>query len=275
VREISSIARQAFSFVDHNSASILTGLSVVGVVGTAVLAVRATPEAMIRIEDGLNEKQDEYYRSKGDMKDEGFFGGLTKFEVVKVAWKPYIPASLLGLGTIAAIIGSRTIDSKRNAALAAAYSLTERAYHEYKEKAVVTMGEKKEAEMRTELRAEQSDRELGLREENGHNLVMLNDDSKVLFFDTLSGRHFHNDVQSVRKAVNDINEQILHNDYASLTDFYQKIGVGKTDMSDNLGWNTSKLLEIHLGPFAMAEPLRPALAIEYQEMPKPDFWRPW
>ena len=108
MREFSSIARQAFNFVDHNSASILTGLSVVGVVGTAVLAVRATPEALRRI-DYANED-----RVSEDLPT------LTKFEVVKVAWKPYIPATLLGLGTISAVIGSRTIDSKRNAALAAA-----------------------------------------------------------------------------------------------------------------------------------------------------------
>lgn len=257
MREFSSIARQAFNFVDHNSASILTGLSVVGVVGTAVLAVRATPEALRRIEYANEDRESEDRPA------------LTKFEVVKVAWKPYIPATLLGLGTISAVIGSRTIDSKRNAALAAAYSLTERAYHEYKEKAVVTMGEKEEEKMRTELNAERSARTLE------PSMVIVGDDSKVLFFDTLSGRHFHSEVETVRKAVNDINEQILHHDYASLTDFYQKIGVGKTDMSDNLGWNTTKLLEVHFGPFAMAEPLRPALAIEYREMPKPDFWRPW
>lgn len=257
MRQISQIARQAASFVDHNSASILTGLSVVGVISTTVLAVRATPEALRLIDDNERER---------DADSQPY---ATKFEVVKVAWKPYIPAALMGTATIAAIIGSRTIDAKRNAALAAAYSLTERAYHEYKEKTVATLGEKKEDEMRTELNAERSARAL----EPG--MVIINDDSKVLFFDTLSGRHFHSEVETVRKAVNDINEQIIHHDYASLTDFYLKIGVGKTDMSDNLGWNTTKLLDVHFGPFAMADPLRPALALEYQEMPKPDFWRPW
>jgi hypothetical protein len=261
VREISKIARQAASFIDHNSASILTGLSVVGVVSTAVLAVRATPEALTRIRF-FEEAEQSGYIPKPDYK-------ATKIEAVKIAWRPYIPAALMGTATIAAIIGSRTIDAKRNAALAAAYSLTERAYHEYKEKTVATLGEKKEDEMRTELNAERSSRALE------PSMVIINDDSKVLFFDTLSGRHFQSEVETVRKAVNDINEQILHHDYASLTDFYLKIGVGKTDMSDNLGWNTSKLLEVHFGPFAMSDPLRPALALEYQEMPKPDFWRPW
>lgn len=267
MREFSSIAKQAVRFVDHNSASILTGISVIGVVTTAVFAVRATPEALRLI------KEEDWARETEEVSGNGTPAlPLTKFEVVKVAWKPYIPAALMGTATIAAIIGSRTIDSKRNAALAAAYSLTDRAYHEYREKTTETLGAKKEEEMRGALNAERSDR--AKDEAKGNSEVIIVGNGDVLVFDTLSGRHFMSDVESIRKAVNDINQMINNDMYASLTDFYLKIGVGKTSMSDELGWNNDAHLEVGFSGFLTADN-KPAIALDYMVQPKPDYWKLW
>ena len=67
------------AFIKH-SPEILTGVGIAGMITTTILAVRATPKAMQLID----EKEYEEER------------GLTKFETVKVAWKPYVPAAVTG-----------------------------------------------------------------------------------------------------------------------------------------------------------------------------------
>jgi len=39
--------------------------------------------------------------------------------------------------------------------------------------------------------------------------------------------------------VNDTNEQIINDSYAALTDYYDRIGLARTDESDEIGWNTT------------------------------------
>ena len=59
------------AFVKH-SPEILTGVGIAGMITTTVLAVRATPKAMMLIDKKEYEEQRE----------------LTKLETVKAAWKP-------------------------------------------------------------------------------------------------------------------------------------------------------------------------------------------
>ena len=115
------------AFVKH-SPEILTGVGIAGMITTTVLAVRATPKALRLIDAKEYEEQRE----------------LTKFETIKTAWKPYVPAAVTGALSTACLIGASSVSLKRNAALAAAYTLSDTAFREYKEKVVETIGEKKE-----------------------------------------------------------------------------------------------------------------------------------
>lgn len=111
-----------------HSPEILTGFGIIGLGTTVVLAVKATPKALEMIED----KKEEEGVSK-----------LTLVDTVKVAWKPYIPAAISFVATTACFIGANSVHVKRNAALAAAYKLSETALLEYKDQVVETIGEKK------------------------------------------------------------------------------------------------------------------------------------
>lgn len=66
--------------IRHASPSILTGLSIAGVVGTTVMAVRATPKALLLIKD---------------KKDEMDADHLKPMEVVQATWKCIYRPSLL------------------------------------------------------------------------------------------------------------------------------------------------------------------------------------
>ena len=71
-------------FWHRNASTILTALGGVGLITTTVLAVKATPKALLLIEEEKKNKKEE----------------LTKIETVKAAAKPYIPAVLTGTATL-------------------------------------------------------------------------------------------------------------------------------------------------------------------------------
>ena len=111
-----------------HSPEILTGVGIAGMITTTVPAVKATPKALDLIAIAEDEKNDT----------------LTKVEVVKTAWKPYIPAAVTCAASITCLIGASAVNAKRNAALATAYELSKTALTEYKEKVIETVGAKKE-----------------------------------------------------------------------------------------------------------------------------------
>ena len=120
---------------------ILTGLGIAGMGTTVILAVKATPKAMQLIEE----------KKKEEEVDE-----LSPVVVVKTAYKPYIPAVVLGISTAACLIGANTVSTRRTAALATAYKVTETALSEYKDKVTKIMGEEKAQEVSNEATSEQT-----------------------------------------------------------------------------------------------------------------------
>ena len=116
------------------SPEILIAVGIIGMIGSTVMAVKATPKAIEVIEN--NTKLDE----NGNKQEP------TNIEKVKLCWKLYLPTVVSASVSIACIVGSNSVNAKRNAALATAYTLSETALRDYTEKVVETIGEKKEQE---------------------------------------------------------------------------------------------------------------------------------
>jgi hypothetical protein len=138
--------------ITKNSPTILTGLSVAGLVSTVIMAVKATPKAMrildeARIQNGMVELAE-------DNNSITINTGIPVKDAIRLTWKCYIPTAIMGGLTIGCIIGSNSINLRRNAALAGLYSLTETALKEYKAKVIETIGEKKERDIRDEVAKE-------------------------------------------------------------------------------------------------------------------------
>lgn len=206
-----------------HSPEILTGIGVVGMISTTILAVRATPKALMLIEDAKRKK-----RFEGAKTDE-----LTKIEVVKVAWKPYIPAITTGVCSIGCIVGASSVNARRNAALAAAYALSESTLSDYKDKVVETFGEKKAQAVDDAVAKEQLERTPVVEEniiDTGHGTTRC--------FEPYSARYFWSDVEFIRRAVNNLNERLLFDEHISLNEYYDEIGLEETDSitGEALGW---------------------------------------
>ena len=253
---ISTLAETTRSVISKNSTTILAAVAVSGVVATTVLAVRATPRALGAIHEA----------TPLDFQNAEFLP-LTRVEKVKVAWKFYIPTAVIGTATIACIIGGNTISTRRTAALASAYTLADTAIKEYQSKVVEVIGENKELKIRDAIAQDRLD----ANPVTANNLVHVANGGEVLFYDTVSGRYFKSDIETLRRAENTLNQRLLNSSYVSLNEMYSEIGLDETKLGDDMGWVPDNMLEFRFSA-RLASDNTPCVVLDYKIDPKMD-WR--
>ena len=253
------IAKQVEKYAVNNSPAILTGIGTAGTVVTAYLAARAAYRVGLDVNAGhyeplLEGLPPEKYDTK---------------KLITTYWPEFVPAVAMGTISVAAIIGAHKVGTRRAAAVAAAYSLSEKAFSEYKERVVETIGEKKNQKIRDEVAQKRVDNDPVSSKE-----VVITDGGEVLCYDSLTGRYFKSSMEAIKKAENDINRKILTGvgSYASLTEFYDALGLTGTAFSEQVGWNADRPLEVHFST-VISEDGRPCLSIEYDELPLRNYFR--
>lgn len=253
---LSLMASRAAKMVSDNSPAILTAVGVVGTLTTAVL----TGKAAFKAAQILDDEETRIIRDNDEP--------LHPREKLYFTWKLFIPPAVVGMSTIACIIAANRIEARRASALIAAYALSERAFEDYKHKIVEKLGERKELSVRDEIAQDRITRNPPPPE------MMAWDESStsVLCCDLFTGRYFLSDVESIRRAENDINYQILNSFYASLSDFYERVGLQRTSMSDDFGWNSDKPLTLHIST-AMTPLGRPCITFDFTVLPIRGFAR--
>ena len=255
---LSKVAKNMQHTLGKYSPQILTGIGVAGMITTVVLAVKATPKALELIED----KKEELDADK-----------LTVVDTVKAAWKPYIPAAVTGVLSTVCIIGGNAVGTRRTAALAAAYKISETALHEYKDAIVETVGEEKAKEVKEKVIQNKLDKNPVVEKQ----IIVMNKGT-FLCYDSLSGRYFQSDIETIRKAQNDINDYLFSEDYASLNMFYDFLGLEHTRLGAELGWKIdSGTLQIEFDSTLASDksqgiaPGTPCLVLDYNVAPKYEF----
>ena len=196
-------------FLKKHSSTILTVVSAAGVVGTTVLAVKATPKALSLLDEAKEEKG----------------GDLTVVETVKAAWKPYIPAAITGVSTIACIFGINYLNTKRQASLMSAYALLDSSYREFIEK-TKELTEGKDINVKHEIVKSKFDEDMPLNEE------------KTLFFDWQSMRYFESTFEELKRAEYIFNQNLTMSGFACLNEFYDILGLPRVEQGYQLGWST-------------------------------------
>lgn len=255
------LTSQTFS---NNSTTILSGIAVAGVAATAILAVRATPKALVHRSVILDEKWAEAGTMLKDQ-DEAT-AGLTHTETVKECWKFYIPAAISGAATIACIIGANKIGLRRNAALLGAYTLADTAFREYKDEVIKQIGETKARKVHDEVAKRQIDEHPVTDTQ-----VIITGGGDQLCYESLTGRYFKSDVERLRRSENEFNRNILAGSmYGSLNEFFDYIGLGSTTLGDELGFNVDNPLQLVFTSH-LAENGIPCLAIGYGLLPRKDY----
>ena len=200
-------------FCVNNSASILTGLGVVGVASTAVLAAKATPKALRLLEEKEQYKQDEYGYS------------LTRFEKVLAMAPAYIPAVLTGLATVTCILGANRINQIEQASLISAYTYLDRSFDEYQRKVKEIFGEDGERRVCEEL-----EKEVDLYNKFGS----LHE--KRLFYDELSKRYFEMSMYEMKEAEYNMNRMFNFLGALKLNEVYEFFNLAPTEYGETVGW---------------------------------------
>lgn len=247
--------------VSDNSPAILTSIGVTGTVTTAYLSGKASFRAVEIIAKEWAAETDRRITEEGG----GIPGTIepvtfTLRERVEMVWPEYIPAFGVGALTVIAIVTANRLSSREAAALAAAYGVSERALTEYREKVVDKYGESKDRAVRDEIA---QDRVTANPPKPG---TKLPGDGPVLCMDGISGRYFMGSMEIVKRAENDVNFGIIHHMYASLSSFYEKIGLSPTSLSDEMGWNTNAPVQLSVST-ALAPDDIPCLVVDFHNMP--------
>lgn len=196
-------------FFKKNIATILTGIGTAGVVITAVSAIKATPKALYSIEEAEKEKGDK----------------LSNKEKIITTTHIYLPTIIIGVSTIACILGANVLNKKQQASLISAYALLQKSYNEYRDKV-------------DELYENSSivDKEIA-KDVYDNTKPSVSSDEKCLFYDMFSKRYFESNKVDVIAAEYHFNRNFTLRGYATLNELYEFLGVDKIDGGDSIGWS--------------------------------------
>lgn len=237
--------------IKKHSPEILTGIGIAGMITTTVMAVRATPKALILIE----ERKEEIGAEK-----------LETMDIVKTTWACYIPAAITGTLSVACLIGASSVNARRNAALATAYTLSESALKDYQGKVIEMFGEKKNEAVKDAVAKDKVEKNPVVTRE-----VIITEKGNTLCYDAISGRYFKSDIEKIKKAECELNRQMLDDMYVSLNDFYYEIGLDSVKLGDELGWNVdSGYIDLSFSS-QLASDGTPCLVIDYSVAPRYDY----
>ena len=251
---LTAAAKSIKGVLERHAPEILTGIGVAGMVTSTVLAVKATPKACLLI----NDRKDELEVEK-----------LPITELVKTTWKCYIPAVVTCGASIACLVGASSVNFKRNAALATAYKLSEAALSEYKDAVIETIGEKKEQSVRDKVAEERLKKNPVSKSE-----VIVTGNGTTLCYDPVGNSYFKSSIQQIESAKNKLNARMLSENYVSLNDFYDELGIGPTKLGDDLGWDIYKdgLIDIAFSS-RLAEDGTPCLVMDYSVAPRYEYYK--
>lgn len=196
-------------FVKCNAPTILSGLSVIGVVSTSITVGLATQKSMKRL-DNLN-KEDK----------------ASKPKVILAVVPPFIPAFLMGGSTIACILGANMLNQKTQASLIGAYMLADNSFKDYRKKLIELHGDEMDQEIRGEIAREHC---------NYHVLGLENPDKKVLWYEPYSETYFELYEREVMDAEYHTNRNFIMAGSITFNGFLEMLGLPSMPNGDEIGW---------------------------------------
>lgn len=210
-------------FLHKHGGTILAVAASVGVVATAIETGRATTKAKHLLE--VDEALRTYNEDEQGIVEEP----PTKKQIVLMCWKAYIPAAILGGGTIACILGSNALNKKQIASLTAAYMALGKTYQEYRRQVAEHVGAEQEREIWKDAHADDED------------FVKMKSEEKLLCYEPISERYFHATEAELLTAFYEVNHDFATNGYIALNDFYGYLNLDFVPALNGRGWSMDYL----------------------------------
>lgn len=238
-------------YIIDNSPMLLSAVAVTGTMTVAYLTGKATFRAAEIIADEQEKRALQELGKPLETKDKA-----------KLVWKEYIPPALVVVGTVSCIVAANSISASRMAALAAAYKVSEKQYTEYKDKVLEKLGLKEEKALRDEI-----NRDYIRANPPSDDIQMLATEDEVLFLEKWTGRYFRSKLHLIQAAENRLNKRMITENYATLTDFYDELGLAKTQESDEIGWCIENPIDLDFTAGTADGGTRPIFVMEYANRP--------
>ena len=244
-------------FLSNNSPLILTCMSVVGTVSTAVMASQATLKAQDILYD--NGAEDLPWQDK-----------------TRLVWKCYIPCGLMGVSTIGCMIGSHICSENQKAALQSAYLLSQTTLQEYQKKVVERIGKNKERELYDETLKEVANRQgqssLVYSDGGMAGEVIDTGHGSTFFYDVPGQIYFKSDINYIRSKVNDLNNEVRTEMYFDWNEIYYRWGLPMRKYGTEMIFDVDHPLELKLDP-EMMENGQVRILLDYDLFPKSTYER--
>ena len=258
-----TLNKAAFKFKKH-SPEILVVAGVIGVVGSTVMACKATTkindilddtkdqldkihEAGERLENGetLMLKDGEEYTVEQNKKDLTIVYAQTALKFAKL----YAPSVIIGGLSITAILTGHNITRKRNIALAAAYTAVDKSFKEYRGRVVERFGEALDKELKYGIKSKEVD-EVVTNEDGTESVVKktvdvvdatnpMNVSEYARFFDDgCAGwtKDPEYNLMFLRDQQRYANDLLKSKGHLFLNEVYDLLGIPRTKAGQIVGW---------------------------------------
>lgn len=246
--------RVGFKLKKH-SPEIMVVAGVVGTVASAVMACKATTklDAVLentkhnieRVHTALADPEitEDVYNAEDAKKDIAIFYVKGAIDVAKL----YAPSVILGGLSIATILTSHNVLRKRNVALAAAYSVADKGFKEYRGRVVERFGEALDRELKYNIKVEE-EKETVVDEETGKKKTVkvtrevadpnVYSDYARFFDDGCLGweKDAETNLFYLRRQQDFANELLRAKGYLFLNDVYDMLGIPRTKAGQAVGW---------------------------------------
>ena len=244
---IKTIAKTVIRVLDKKAPVILTAIGIGGLVTTAVLSGRAAIQA--------KEVLDEYDLENMEPKD--------KREVMLMEVAPkFIPPVIAGSVSIACVVGAQVKNASTIAMLASVYSMKDKDLEELKEKTKEFLGEKKNKELHAKIAEEKVS---ALEPEGYFQDFEDTGMGDTKFIDLVTGKKFLCNIEKVRQAVNDINQELNDGEAQTVADLYYRLGLTEGKLDSVCGWDLGTYHKLLRPVFdaALIEENEPIITIDY------------
>ncbi len=249
------VAQQQF-LASKNSPQILFGVGVIGMVGSTVLACRAT----LKLEEVLDSIERDKHKaaSAKELVDSGvtsdhisyteneYRKDLTIIAVRGIGSivKLYTPSVLLGGVSIACLTKSHTILKERNLALTAAYAVVEGAFTRYRERVIDRYGEEVDRDLRYDVE------DVDIIDPDSGKLISTTQvidgpgSAYARFYDEISSTNWSSnpDINHyfLRTVQSYCNDRLKARGHVFLNEVYDELGLSHTKAGAIVGWRWLK-----------------------------------
>jgi hypothetical protein len=265
---LSKYVNTARNIIVSNSPELLVGTAIVGVVTTGVLSARAGYKARGIVDDerakrrsNLDSDTAETIREYQEIMGAG--ADLTPMEKAKLTWLCYAVPAVTGATTIASVIGTHTIHTKRHAAMAGLYAVTANRLDDVQTKAEELLGPKKTQQLQNATGQAAVNRNAPI----DHELILL-PNGQELMYEEYSGRWFKGSVPIVEQAVAEVNLKLAQDGDCSLNEYFDFLGLKPIPFGHEYGWSGKPDVTPSFGAVNTPDG-RSAVSVYFHEAPRP------